>query len=74
MSSTVVMEPWEAFTDKTMRWPNVQVRLLMKVEPLEIELEGSGNNAFKVPPYRSTTKGMKKNKDEFVNPKTWPFV
>jgi hypothetical protein len=38
MSSIVVMEPWETFTNKTMRQFNVQVRLIMKVKPLEVEL------------------------------------
>ncbi len=43
------MEPQETFTNKVMRRPSVQAKLLMKVEPLEVELKGWGKNAFKVP-------------------------
>jgi hypothetical protein len=45
MSSTTIMEPHEAFIYKTMRQPNIQTRLLMKVVPLNVELKKWGNNA-----------------------------
>jgi hypothetical protein len=43
----------------------------MKAKLLEVEPKGWGNNVIKVTPCKSTTKGMKNNRDEFVNPKTW---
>jgi hypothetical protein len=46
--SVVVMEPWEIVTNRTMKWPNVQVKLPMRVEPLEVKPKGWGDNAIKV--------------------------
>jgi hypothetical protein len=40
MPSASIMEPWEAFTGKVMKRSNVQVRLLMKAKPLEVEPKG----------------------------------
>jgi hypothetical protein len=45
-----IMEPWDAFISKAMRRPNVQVRLLIRAKPLEVELEGWGDNALKGTP------------------------
>jgi hypothetical protein len=47
------------------------MKLPMKVESLEVEPKGWGDNVIKVTPCRSTTKGMGKNMDKFVNPRTW---
>ncbi len=42
------MEPWKTITNIAMKQPNVQTMLLMKVESLEVEPKGWGNNAMKV--------------------------
>jgi len=47
MPFVVVMEPQEPFTSRRMRRPNVWARLSMRAEPLEVELEGRGDNALK---------------------------
>jgi hypothetical protein len=47
---TTVMEPHEAFTSTTMKRPSVQTRLPLKIEPLEVEPEGWGDNALRVSP------------------------
>ncbi len=43
-----IMEPRKTFISKIMKRPNIQMRLLMKEEPIDIELEGWGGNANKV--------------------------
>jgi hypothetical protein len=42
------MEPWETFTNRMMRQPNIRTRSPMRVEPSEVDLEGWGDNAIKV--------------------------
>ncbi len=43
----------------------------MKAKPSEVEPKGWGDNVIRVTPCKSITKGMGKNIDEFVNPRTW---
>jgi hypothetical protein len=50
MSFTIVMEPQETFSITIMRQPSVQTRLPLRVEPLEVKLEGWGDNASRVTP------------------------
>jgi hypothetical protein len=47
MPFVVVMEPHEPFTSRRMRRPNIWARLSMRAEPLEVELEGCGDDALK---------------------------
>jgi hypothetical protein len=37
------MEPWETFTGKVMKQSNVQMRLLMRAKPSEVEPKGRGH-------------------------------
>jgi len=53
------MEPQETFTNKVMRRPSVQAKLLMRVEPLEVELKGWGKMHLRFPLY-IYNKGNKK--------------
>jgi len=40
MPFTIIMEPWETFTDRTMKQPNIQRRMLLRAILPKIELEG----------------------------------
>jgi hypothetical protein len=46
----------------------------MKAKPLKVELEGWGRQCIQGYPCKSAMKGTGKNKDEYVNLKTWHFV
>jgi len=46
----------------------------MKAKPLEVEPTRWGDNVIKVTPCKSTTKGTRNNRNEFVNPRTWSFT
>jgi len=48
MLSTTIMESWETFTNRAMKQPNIQMRLLMKAIVLDVESKGWGNNANRV--------------------------
>jgi len=50
MLFVIIMEPWETFIGRAMKWPNIQEKLSMMLVPLDIELEGWGDNANKVTP------------------------
>jgi hypothetical protein len=50
MPSIIVMELREAFTNRTMRQPNVRKRLSIRAEPSKVKLEGWGDNALKGTP------------------------
>jgi hypothetical protein len=71
-SSIAIMEPQEAFIGKMMKRSSVRMRLRMKAKLPKVELEEWGDNAPRVTP-TDLHKRMQKNKDEYVNPKTWHF-
>jgi hypothetical protein len=48
MLFVAIIEPWETFICRVIWWPNISVRLLMKVRPPNVEPKGWGNNANKV--------------------------
>jgi hypothetical protein len=45
-----IMEPQETFISTTIRRPNVQTRLPLKVEPLKVKPKGWGDIALRVTP------------------------
>ncbi len=47
MPFTTIMEPWETFTNRTMKQPNIQRRMLLRAVLPKIEPEGWGDNAIK---------------------------
>jgi hypothetical protein len=49
MSYVAIMEPQETLIGRIMRQPSVRTRLLMKVKPLEVELEGWDTMHSRVP-------------------------
>jgi hypothetical protein len=42
-----LLEPWETFTGRTMKQPNIQRMMLLKVVPPNIETKRWGYNAIK---------------------------
>jgi hypothetical protein len=56
------MEPHETFIGRAMRLFNVQARLPMRVEPLEVEPKGWGDNAIKVIPIDLQHMGHRRTK------------
>ncbi len=46
----IIVEPWKTFTSRTIRQPNIQEKVSMRAPPLNVELEGWGDNANRVTP------------------------
>jgi hypothetical protein len=50
MLNVTIMEPWEAFTNRVMKWLSIQNKLSMKVVRLDVEQKKWKNNANRVTP------------------------